>query len=171
MKQINVVFYRGLAGEKYSTGLDVLALKAKKIPGVDYVAVTGYASRHVWARAIGSFKDPTAIVAHSFGANAAFEMAREYPNLKLPLIISFDPSRYWSMGTFFGGREIVPNNVKSVRNYYQRQDWPIKGVPCYRTDGGMTGIINLLTYDEHVDIEDHPEYHGAVLDDLRALVG
>jgi hypothetical protein len=170
MKQINVLLIRGVKGEKYSTGLDVLALKAKKIPGVDYVAVIGWASRGVWSKAIRSFKDPTAIVGHSYGANAAFEMARGMPDVNLPLIASFDPSRYWSFGTFFGGREVVPSNVASVRNYYQRQDWPIKGVPAVRDDGGMNGITNLLTQDEHVDIEDHPDYHSVVLDDIRSII-
>jgi pimeloyl-ACP methyl ester carboxylesterase len=172
MKQINVVMLRGLAGERYSTGLDVLALKLKKIPGIDYVVVAGYTSRHVWANAIESFRDPTVILGHSFGANAAFAMARELNgSVNIPLIVSFDPSRWWSAGTFWGGREIVSDNVRSVRNYYQRQDWPIKGVMAVRNDGGHMGIVNHLTNDEHVDIEDRDDYHLVAIDDIKSVIG
>jgi hypothetical protein len=169
-KQVNVVLFRGLAGERYSSGLDALALPLKKLPGVDYVVVAGYESVHVWEPQIAVWKDPTIVISHSFGSNAALQMARNLEGrVKFPLFINFDASQYWSLKTFFTRKEIVPKNVGYLHHFYQRHSL-IRGVLHYRADGTERDIVNELIPTTHVEIEDLPALHAKSLAMVKTVI-
>jgi len=171
MQQVNVLGLRGLAGNFYSTGIDVFALKAGKIPGVDYTPVAGYESWKVWRTAISSFKDRTVLVPHSFGVLAAIRIAEELPHIDFPLMIAFDASPYCSWRIGKCGPGPVPNNIKRVVNFYQRNSFLIKGQPLYRADGTALGIINFRVNDsDHGGIEDRADLHNEGLEEIKRVI-
>lgn len=169
-RQVNGLGLRGLAGNFYSTGIDVFALKAKKIPGVDYFPVAGYESMHVWKTAIESFKDQTIPVAHSFGVLAAIRLAELLPHITFPLMIAFDASPYCSFRIGKCGPGPVPKNIKRVVNFYQRNSWLIKGQPLYRADGTALGIINKQVDSYHEGIEDRADLHIEGLAEIAKFI-
>lgn len=169
-REVNVLLLRGLAGNYYSTGLDGLALKLKHVPGVDYVATSGYGSWKVWAAQLSHWRDPTILVGHSFGANAMLRIARDYPNIKFPLLISFDTSGHCSFIVGQCGPGYVPANVSRVQNFYQTNGWLIRGQPLYRKDNTSTNIINTRVEASHTDIEDNAALHDLAINEVKRII-
>lgn len=167
MKQINVILMRGLLGKVYSRGMDVLGAKLAKLPGVDYVSVEDYGSWRSIRNRITKWKDPTIVGGHSFGANAATIIAEALPNIQFPMILSFDPSQYWSWGLWQSGPSYVGQNVGRVVNYYQN------GVPIgfQKLETGDTDILNRLVATSHTEIDDVPELHDAAIAEIKKVIG
>jgi pimeloyl-ACP methyl ester carboxylesterase len=118
MKQINVVLMRGLLGKKYSKGMDALGAKIAKLPGVDYMTVEDYTSWRDIRDRVRRWNDDTVLIGHSFGANAATVIAESLlPDKKIPLIIAFDASPYWSWSLLQRGWSYIPSNVAKVVNF------------------------------------------------------
>lgn len=161
---INVVLFRGLAGNTFSAGLDILALKLKKLPGVDYVIVVPYTDWSRMAERVKNFKDPTVFIGHSYGVTSIMRLAREV-NSYIPLAISFDPSQYVSFGS-----NGVPINIDKVVNFYQNPPWfrffAIGGQKLYRANLGNEHNIDnqLITGVTHSNIEDNSQLHQKALD-------
>lgn len=165
---INVILFRGLAGNVYSTGLDVLAMDLKKIEGVDYVMVVPYTDYKMMAERLAGFKDPTVLIGHSYGVTSAIRMARMLPTTKFPALISFDPSQY-----VFDSNE-VPGNITKVLNFYQKGRWPfgIGNQRLYRNNASqqITGITNeYVSGVTHASIEDHKPLHQKSIDKISKI--
>lgn len=166
MKKINVVLLRGLIGNVYSRGMDTLGAKLAKLPGVDYVTVEDYTSWRSVRDRIAKWKDPTVIGGHSFGSNAATVIANALPNVKIPLILSVDPSQYWSFWLFRFGPMAVPPNVAATLNQYQSRDAVIGNV---RLSG--RNVQNVLVNSSHIDIDDLPLVHDAAIAEVKKIIG
>jgi hypothetical protein len=165
---INVILFRGLAGNVYSTGLDVLALDLKKIEGVDYVMVVPYTDYQMMGERIAGFKDPTILIGHSYGVTSSIRMARNLPTVKFPTLISFDPSQY-----VFDSNE-VPSNIAKVLNFYQKGRWPfgIGNQKLYRNNSSqqVTGITNeYVSGVTHASIEDHKPLHNKAIEKITKI--
>lgn len=110
----HVYFIRGFLNV-FSTGFDAMAakLKARGVKASVYGHLSGSSVRaQILAdmKKTGKKPKPIVIVGHSFGGNAAFEVARSLARDGVPvdLVITVDPTR---------GGPISPN-VKRYVNYY-----------------------------------------------------
>jgi hypothetical protein len=170
MQKINVLFLLGLFGEKYSAGLYPLRERIRQIPGVDWTFVAPYTARSSYISLINSFRDPTVLgPAHSFGENAALEIARAVKPGKVPLILGLDASQYWNTRTWWTEREIVPDHIPRAVHFYQRQSL-IRGVLHVRADGSTRGIENIQVPGPHPIVDDLPIVHNRCALEIEQLV-
>lgn len=167
--KVNVILMRGLMGDIYSRGMDVLGSKLAKLPNVDYVTVEGYTSwRDILAR-IPKFKDRTVIGGHSFGANAATIIGSKLDGkVNIPLLVSVDPSPYWSWGLLQSGPSAVTMNVKKVINQYQTSGL-IGRQKLWRPLGTQTDIENIAVSSSHTEIDDLKLVHDKIIAAVSAL--
>lgn len=167
--QVNVVLMRGLAGNIYSRGVDALGSKLAKLKNVDYITVEDYGSWRSIRDRITKFKDPTVIGGHSFGANAATIIGTELDGrVNIPLLVSIDPSPFWSWSLRQSGPDAVSMNVKSVLNQYQNNGL-IGRQKLWRPLGTATGIKNLAVESTHTEIDDLPLVHDAIIAAVKSL--
>jgi pimeloyl-ACP methyl ester carboxylesterase len=148
---------RGLVGQRYSRGMDRLGARIAKISGVDYATVEDYDSWRSVRDRIAAWRDPTIIGGHSFGANASTVIARALRGrTEIPLIISVDPSPYWSFYLWqFGPSRVT--NVRRVVNFYQPHG--VIGRQLLEAAPGSAAVIeNIVVEDSsHATIDDHVE--------------
>lgn len=166
MKKINVVLMRGLLGEIYSRGMDTLGARLAKVDGVDYVTVEDYTNWRSIRNRISKWKDPTVIGGHSFGANAATVIAKALnPAIKIPLILSVDPSQFWSWSLLQFGPSRIGSNVDTALNMYQSID--IVG----RQKLSGSGVINIPITSSHTQIDDLPLVHDQAVAAVKKVIG
>jgi hypothetical protein len=167
--RVNVILMRGLAGAIYSRGMDALGAKLAKLPNVDYITVEEYGSWRTIRDRIPKFKDPTVIGGHSFGANAAVRVGRELDGkVNIPLLVSVDPSQYWSWKLLSSGPGAVSMNVKHVLNQYQTGGF-IGRQTLWRESGSNYQIKNLAVEDSHTGIDDNEMVHKTIIEAVKAL--
>lgn len=171
-KTVNVILMRGLLGEHYSRGMDRLGARLAKVPGVDYVSVEDYASWRSVRDRIGAWRDPTIIGGHSFGANASTIIAKALRGrAEIPLIITVDPSPYWSFYLWQFGPSRIAYNVHRLVNFYQ----PHGVIGRQRLEpapGSATTIENIVVEDAtHGSIDDHVELvHDPAVDEVVKVI-
>lgn len=166
MAKFNVVLMRGLLGEVYSKGMDTLGAKLAKLPNVDYVTVEDYANWRSIRDRLTRWRDKSIIGGHSFGANAATIIAESLPKLPIPMLLSFDPSQYWSWRLFQKGPSFVPQSVGRVVNYYQN-GFPI-GYQQLRT--GDNDLLNMRVETTHTEIDDIPMLHDLAIKEVQKII-
>ena len=157
-KTVNVILMRGLLGERYSRGMDRLGARLAKTPGVDYVTVEDYASWRSVRDRVSAWRDPTIIGGHSFGANASTVIAKALRGrAEIPLIVSVDPSPYWSFFLWQFGPSRVSHNVGRVVNFFQPHG--VIGRQRLEPAPGSAAEIENIVVEEssHVTIDDHVE--------------
>lgn len=169
MKQVNVVLQRGLLGNAYSKGMDALGAKLAKVPGVDYVSVEDYSNWRSVRDRVARWNDPTILIGHSFGANAATKIATQVSK-EIPLIVSFDASPYWSWWLLQRGWSYIAPNVKHVVNFFQ-YGLPIGNQQLTRNrSGDVTGIENIVVDTTHTDIDDMEILHQRAINEVKAII-
>lgn len=170
-KQVNVVLMRGLAGNVYSRGMDALGAKLAKLPGVDYVSVEDYGSFASIEKRIMRYRDPTILIGHSFGANAATIIGEELQYVvNIPLIITFDPSQHWSWRLFQSGPSYLFSNTARAVNFYQPGGL-IGDQKLFRAQGSTTDIVNKLIATSHTEIDDLPTLHEEAIEEVKKVIG
>lgn len=155
MTEANVLFSYGYGGARWSGGLDLLRHRVAKLNNVDFTKVVEYTSMSSVERLLKVFRDPTILVGHSYGVAAMIGAARK-SGVKVPLIISIDPSPWislfipasWSIRSFGGYSK--PSNVKRIHNFHTN-DFP----------GGVQidGAENELVLVDHLLVDDADEVH------------
>jgi pimeloyl-ACP methyl ester carboxylesterase len=171
-KTVNVILMRGLLGQRYSRGMDRLGARLAKIPGIDYVTVEDYASWRSIRDRIAAWRDPTVIGGHSFGANASTIIAKALRGrTEVPLIISVDPSPYWSFFLWQFGPSRVAHNVHRVVNFYQPHG-VIGRQQLEPAPGSATVIENVVVEDStHGSIDDHVQLvHDPAVDAIVKVI-
>lgn len=167
--RVNVILMRGLAGNIYSRGMDALGSKLAKLKNVDYITVEDYKSWRSIRDRISKFKDPTVIGGHSFGANAAVRIGRELDGrVNIPLLVSVDPSPYWSWSLLSSGSGAVSMNVQQVLNQYQTSGL-IGRQKLWRESGSNDRIKNIAVESSHTEIDDLPLVHDAIIAAVKSL--
>jgi len=79
------------------------------------------------------------IIGHSLGGWAVIKLARRLEKASIPIELTVQLD---SVGI---GDEMVPSNVKFAINYYQRNQWPIRGEKRIRAENvSSTNIINNI---------------------------
>jgi pimeloyl-ACP methyl ester carboxylesterase len=79
------------------------------------------------------------IIGHSLGGWAVIKLARRLEKASIPIELTVQLD---SVGI---GDEVIPGNVKFAINYYQRNQWPIRGEKRIRAENvGSTNIINNI---------------------------
>ncbi|HKS41410.1 MAG TPA: hypothetical protein VJX74_12425 [Blastocatellia bacterium] len=79
------------------------------------------------------------IIGHSLGGWAVIKLARRLEKASIPIELTVQLD---SVGI---GDEVVPGNVKFAINYYQRNQWPIRGEKRIRAENvSSTNIINNI---------------------------
>lgn len=166
MKRINVVLLRGLLGNVYSRGMDSLGAKLAKLSGVDYVTVEDYTSWRSVRDRIAKWKDPTVLIGHSYGSNAVTKIAAALsPKVKIPLIVSVDPSQWFSVWLMQFGPSRIGENVALAINYYQ-QGFPIGNVKL-----SGSNVRNIPVNTTHIQIDDLPLVHDAAIAEVKKVIG
>jgi hypothetical protein len=171
-KTVNVILIRGMLGAYYSRGMDRLGARLAKIPGIDYVSVEDYASWRSIRDRIAAWRDPTIICGHSFGANASTVIAKALRGrAEIPLIITVDPSPYWSFYLLRFGPSRVSYNVRRLVNFYQPHG-PIGRQRLEPAPGSATAIENIVVEGStHVSIDDHVELvHDPAVDEVVKVI-
>ena len=167
--RVNVILMRGLMGDHYSRGMDVLGSKLAKLPNVDYITVEGYEAWRSIMDRITRFKDPTVIGGHSFGANAATKIAAALVGKKnIPLLLSVDASQYWAWRLMQSGPSLITPNVKKVVNQYQTSGLIGRQV-LRRVNGSLASIQNLPVNSSHTAIDDLDLVHKTAIEAVKAL--
>ena len=153
---INVILMRGLLGRHYSRGIDRLGARIAKLPGVDFVSVEDYSAWRSVRDRVAAWRDPTIIGGHSFGANASTKIAKALKGrVEIPLILSVDPSPYWSFFLWQFGPSRVSGNVARALNFYQPHGW-IGRQQLDLARGSSAAIENIeITSASHASIDDH----------------
>lgn len=167
MAKVNLVLMRGLLGETYSRGMDVLGSKAAKLPNVDYVTVEDYGNWRSIRSRIQKWKDPTVLGGHSFGANAATIIAASMDAVKFPLLLTFDCSQHWSWYLFKSGPALIENNVKLAMNWYQTSG--LIGRQKLISMGTATVSNIEVGGSSHVSIDDREDLHARALTEIGKL--
>lgn len=165
MKKVNVILGRGLLGKVYSQGMDVLGAKVAKIPGVDFVSVEDYTSWRSIRDRIPKYRDPTILVGHSFFANAITIIASQLSHIQFPLLLTVDPSPYWSWSLFQSGPDIIGQNVARTVNQYQTS-----GLIGRVTLQGR-GVVNVPISSTHTQIDDSELVHQRAIDEIKKVIG
>ena len=165
MKKCNVILMRGLAGNIYSRGMDALGAKLAKLPNVDYVTVEEYGSWKSIRDRIARFRDPTVVGGHSFGANAATIIAEQLHSrgVRFPLLLSIDPSPYWSWSLWQSGPSRIGNNVLKTVNMYQTS-----GLIGRQTLVGVN-VSNVVVESSHTEIDDLALVHDRAIQEVQKL--
>lgn len=153
MQKYNVVIVRGLFGNLFSR-FKGLEENLKDIPKVDHIETFSWSQPNYLTARLGNFKDPTIVVAHSFGVGAFLNAAKALPKVEFPLFISVDPSQYW-------GQHILPANVKRCINFWQ--DAPL----WFIGNQQISGAENILIDTSHVSIDDHPDVHKRIISEIE----
>lgn len=156
---INVVLLRGLLGHRYSRGMDSLGAKLAKLPNVDYVTVEDYTQWRRIAQMVSLWADPTVLIGHSFGANAATLIARRIKSV--PLLVAVDPSQHFSLNLMRFGPAPLSKSVQQCLNFYQASGL------IGRVQIG--GADNIRIAASHVSIDDRTEVHDAVIEAVKEL--
>lgn len=177
-KQINVLAFGGLGGQRHSAGLQTIMMRLAEFHGkgkpIDYMpAMQDYSSWKSWGDAVRFYTDDTVLIGHSYGVAAMFGLVRRMgiSGPRIPLCISLDPSQYtalaWSL--WGSGGNTVPNRVERVTNYYQTRGWIGRQI-LYRQDGGQAGITNLSRIGTtHKLIDDDPAVQREVVEEIKKL--
>lgn len=163
--EINVILSYGYGGKKWSGGMDLLRHKLAKLDGVDYTSVMEYGAWKALVEQLRSFRDPTVLIGHSYGATAMLGAAR-HSGVQIPLLVTVDPSQWigflipasWSL--LSAGGNVLPGNVFRGHNFY--------------TQGGIIGNQKVpgstneyVPNVSHTEIDDYWEVHDKII----ALVG
>lgn len=167
MKRVNVVLFRGLIGNVYSRGIDVVGAKIAKLPGVDYVTVEDYTNWRSVRDRILKWKDPTILgPSHSYGANAATIVAEALRGkVKIPLVLSVDPSQWFSVWLMQFGPSRIGENVALAINYYQH------GFPIGNVKLSGSNVRNIPVNTTHIQIDDLPLVHDAAIAEVKKVIG
>ena len=164
MQQVNVILGRGLLGNVYSRGMDVLGAKVAKIPGVDFVSVEDYTSWRSIRDRIPRYRDPTILVGHSFFANAITIIAKQLAHIKFPLLLPVDPSPYWSWSLWQAGPSVIGTNVARTVNQYQSSGL----IGRVRLSGH--NVINEPISSTHTQIGDSELVHKVAIDEIKKVI-
>jgi len=152
--------------------MDRLGARLAKLPGIDYVTVEDYTAWRSVRNRVAAWRDPTIIGGHSFGANACTVIAKELRGVaEIPLIVSVDPSPYWSFFLLQFGPSRVAHNVGRAVNFYQPHG-VIGRQNLERGPGSATIIDNIVVEPStHLNIDDDVELvHNPAVDAIvRAI--
>jgi len=152
--------------------MDRLGARLAKIPGIDFVSVEDYTAWRAIRNRIAEWRDPTIIGGHSFGANACTVIAKQLAGIKeIPLIISVDPSPYWSFFLMRFGPSRVAYNVGRAVNFYQPHGI-IGRQRLERGPASMALIDNIIVEDtDHLSIDDQVELvHEPAIDAVAKAI-
>lgn len=169
---VNVVLLRGLLGRRYSRGMDRLSARIARMPGIDYTTVEDYTSWRAVRDRISVWRDPTVIGGHSFGANASTIIAKALKDrVEIPLLLSVDPSPYWSFWLWQFGPSRVAANVRRAVNFYQPHG-VIGRQQLAAAPGTSTVVENTLVEDaSHVSIDDNVALvHDPIVDAIAKVI-
>jgi hypothetical protein len=163
--QTHVYLMRGLFGI-YSLGMDSLA---KKFQDQGYRAtVYGYESWNAIVQTIHQnyeqgHRGPVAVIGHSLGANAVFDVANELHKRQIPVLLGviFDATE----------RRHVPANVDTFMNFFSAKD----GFGHSASPGpGFGGVLEnhdlSATGIDHVSIDELDPFHKMIIGKLTKLV-
>ncbi len=106
------------------------------------------------------------IVGHSLGGWAVIKLARRLEKARIPIELTVQLD---SVGI---GDEVVPSNVKFAINYYQRNQWPIRGEKRIRAENvSSTNIIanTLIQNVRHEALARNIQVSDFITDKIRAL--
>lgn len=162
-----VILLRGLA-DVFSTGMDILAEKLTQ-RGIKASVASRTSAPSIANELAAAYKSgarsPIVLVGHSFGADAAVEIAQQLNAAKVPvaLLVTFGP----------GGSLPVPANVSSAVNYHMTSAfWRGKLVP----GPGFRGSISNINLDNaadvtHFNMEKSDRLHTEVIGKIMAVGG
>jgi len=106
------------------------------------------------------------IFGHSLGGWAVIKLARRLEKASIPIELTVQLD---SVGI---GDEVVPSNVKFAINYYQRNQWPVRGEKRIRAENvSSTNIINniLIQNVRHEALARNIQISDFITDKVRAL--
>lgn len=165
MQKYNYVAFRGLMGNVYSRGVDACAAKIAKLPHIDYVNVEDYANWRAAMARILKYRDPTILgLSHSFGGNAVTIIAEALRGrVTFPLMLTVDPSPYWSWSLWQSGPSRIGNNVLKTVNMYQ-----MNGLIGRQTLVGVN-VSNVVVESSHTEIDDLALVHDRAVQEVQKL--
>ncbi len=176
MQKINVIAFGGLGGNLFSAGLKTILMRLQGVPGIDFRTYAPWGTWKRWGATLQSWRDPTVMLAHSFGVSAAFGAIRATggrgPNI--PLVISFDPSQYWGLqpGLWGSGGNSAPERAARVVNFWQQAPlFAIGNQRVVRDDGSHRNIENVLIGNViHGAIEDQPLLQQRAVNAIKDVI-
>lgn len=163
--QTHVYLMRGLFGI-YSLGMDSLA---KKFQDQGYRAqVYGYESWSAIVQTIhqnyeSGHRGPVAVIGHSLGANAVFDVASELHKRQIPVLL----------GVIFDATEPrqVPPNVDTFMNFFSAKDgFGKRAAPGPGFQGVLENHDLSATGIDHVSIDELDPFHKMIIGKLTKLV-
>lgn len=176
MQKINVIAFGGLGGNLFSAGLKTILMRLNGAPGVDFRTCEDWKSWKRWGDTLQSWRDPTVMLCHSFGVPAAFGAIRRMGarGPRIPLVIAFDPSQYWSVqpGLWGSGGNAAPARVERVINFWQQAPlFAIGNQRVFRDDGSLKNIANILIENViHGAIEDQPLLQQRAVNEIKDII-
>jgi len=132
------------------------------------VTVDGYEK---WAAHYPEAKDTKqslVLIGHSFGALAACKIAKMLKK-KVPLLVLFDYSPYYSGLVGHPPDGIVPSNVIKAVNFFQKVDPLVRGVEMKREGDSFYQVKNIQTKYVHVEIDKAEHLHDEVIKAIREI--
>lgn len=163
--QTHVYLMRGLFGI-YSLGMDSLA---KKFQDQGYRAtVYGFESWSAIVQTIqqnyqNGHRGPVAVIGHSLGANAVFDVANELHKNQIPVLL----------GVIFDATEPrhVPANVDTFMNFFSGKDgFGKRAMPGPGFGGVLENHDLSATGIDHVTIDELDPFHKMIIGKLTKLV-
>lgn len=160
---VRVYAIRGFAGVVFSRGMNKLCDELGGLPQVACTVEDFYSESEIERKASidADAGQKVILVGHSWGANAALQIAATIP-ASVPLVVTIDPN-------WFPEPPPVPNNVEVVLNYYQDFDMLGRAVliagPEYRGK-----LIQIIRHEAHVMIDDDPEIHADVISQIKDIL-
>ena len=103
---------------------------------------------------------------HSLGGWAVIKLASRLEKASIPIELTVQ------LDTVGIGDEVVPRNVKFAINYYQRNQWPIRGEKRIRAENvSSTNVINniLIQNVRHEALARNIQISDFITDKVRAL--
>ena len=161
--KVNVVLMRGLLGWYYSRGMDELGSKLAKLENVDYVTVEDYYRWRNIRKRLNAWMQPTVLIGHSFGANAAVKIANKLRK-DTPLVVTVDPSQFFSVTLLSSGVEKPSNKIKKLLNFYQTRST----IGSVEIAGDQVENIEVKDAN-HVSIDDKRSVHERIIEEISKL--
>jgi hypothetical protein len=164
-----IMIFRGFGGIVFSSGMDQLSEKLKtKFPECT-VNIDDYNNWKKYYDELKKSPDQIVLLGHSFGALSCYKIVSKLKHKKIPLVISFDYSPYYSGIVAHIPDGVVPKNVTKAINFYQKCDLLVRGVKMRREDGSEKDVTNILTKYSHIEIDKADELHDIVIKAIKDL--
>lgn len=157
--------FRGMLGNIFCKGLDVLARKLKHYPGdvVPHPTWRDMAKSDIQRFENGQISGPIIVVGHSLGAVAAVRYVRKLRAAGVPVACMFLLDYVHTLSNIFH-RDEIPSDVPTY--HFMSGDGRVKDIPgTYRFmfDGSDKRYPKL----SHIQLDDEPMIHNIILEKLK----